>query len=267
MQFALSTGSLYSYGLGRVFALAAQAGFDGLEVLIDWRYDTRQPGYLQRLMERYQIPVLSVHVPFHPARLQHWPHSQEHSIAAAARLATAVGAKVVVVHLPRSDEKAYAHWLCHDFASWQQAHPQPVIAVENMPVKWSRWWPFGPREAWQMNRVEQWGEFPHLNLDTTHLGTKGLDPVLIYEQLRDRVVHVHLSNALRRGKRVWEHRRVEDGFLSLDKLIQRLSRDSFDGIVTVELHPEALEAHDEDRVLFHLQRQIAFCRENCARSA
>ena len=43
MRFALSTGSLYTYGLDRVFALAAEVGFDGIEVLIDPRFDTRQP--------------------------------------------------------------------------------------------------------------------------------------------------------------------------------------------------------------------------------
>ena len=30
MHFALSTGSLYTYSLDRVFALAAEAGFDGI---------------------------------------------------------------------------------------------------------------------------------------------------------------------------------------------------------------------------------------------
>ena len=42
MRFILSTGSLYSYSIDRVFALAAEAGFDGIEVLIDHRWDTRQ---------------------------------------------------------------------------------------------------------------------------------------------------------------------------------------------------------------------------------
>ena len=31
MRFTLSTGSLYNYSIDRVFALAAEAGFDGIE--------------------------------------------------------------------------------------------------------------------------------------------------------------------------------------------------------------------------------------------
>ena len=42
---ALSTGSLYTYGIARVFELAAEAGFDAIEVLADQRWDSRQPDY------------------------------------------------------------------------------------------------------------------------------------------------------------------------------------------------------------------------------
>lgn len=34
----------------------------------------------------------------------------------------------------------------------------------------------------------------YLTLDTTRLGTWDLDPLAIYERLKERVVHVHLSN-------------------------------------------------------------------------
>jgi sugar phosphate isomerase/epimerase len=114
MRFALSTGSLYTYGLDRVFALAAEAGFDGIEVLIDPRFDTRQPVYLRQLMERYGLPILSVHAPFRPRRLAAWPRTQPESIAATAEIARAVGAGVIVVHLPYWTERAYLHWLRND---------------------------------------------------------------------------------------------------------------------------------------------------------
>ena len=38
---ALSTGSLYNYGVARVFELAAQTGYDGIEMLVDHRWDSR----------------------------------------------------------------------------------------------------------------------------------------------------------------------------------------------------------------------------------
>jgi sugar phosphate isomerase/epimerase len=265
MRFALSTGSLYTYGLDRVFALAAEAGFDGIEVLVDQRFDTRQPVYLRRLMERYGLPIMSIHAPFRPRRLAAWPKTQPESIAVTAELARAVGADVIIAHLPYWRERAYLRWLRSNLRAWQQAHPNPVVAVENMPLKWVRWWPFAPLEMWRMNRLEEWGAFPYLILDTTHLGTKGLDPLAVYERLRERVVHVHLSNARREGRCVREHRRLEDGFLPLDALISRLAQDGYAGIATVELHPDALEAEDEEKARFHLRQQINFCQQHGGR--
>ena len=43
MRFLFSTGSLYRYGTARCFEFAARAGFDGVEVMVDDRWDTRQP--------------------------------------------------------------------------------------------------------------------------------------------------------------------------------------------------------------------------------
>jgi sugar phosphate isomerase/epimerase len=261
MRYTLSSGSLFTYGLERAFALAAEAGFDGIEVLIDMRFDTRQPAYLHRLVERYGLPVLSVHAPFRPARLHAWPHDYPGSIAAAAELATAMGAGIVVAHLPRLFESAYARWLRTGLAVWQQAHPRPLVAVENMPLKWLRWWPFTPLDLWRLNRLEVWSTFPHLMLDTTHLGTKGLDPLAVYDRVRERVAHVHLSNSRRVGRRVHEHRRLEDGDLALDAFLGRLAGTGYTGLVVVELDPRSLAAEDEDKVRAHLKRQIAFCRE------
>jgi len=63
-MIALSTGSLYNYGVVRVFELGREAGFEGVEILVDDRYDTQQPDYLNILQETFQLPVVAVHSPF-----------------------------------------------------------------------------------------------------------------------------------------------------------------------------------------------------------
>ncbi len=260
MRFALSSGSLYTYGLDRFFQLAAEAGFDGVEVVIDARFDTRHPAYLHRLMERYRLPILSLHAPFRPDRLEGWPQSPSRSIAAAAEVAKQVGAGLVVAHLPFWTDRGYARWLLHDLAAWQKGNPNPQIALENMPLKWFRWWPF-PLDLWRLNRLEEWTSFPRLCLDTTHLATKGLEALSVYERWREKVVHVHLSNALQKGRHIREHRRLEDGYLDLGRFLGRLAEDGYPGIVVVELQPRVLEAEDEERVRVHLRHQLAFCRK------
>ena len=44
-----STGSLYPFGLERVYSWAAEAGFDGVEIMMDERWDTHQRAYLEHL--------------------------------------------------------------------------------------------------------------------------------------------------------------------------------------------------------------------------
>ena len=99
MLLALSTGSLYTYGIERVFALAADAGFQAVEVLIDNRWDTRQIDYLNALVDRYQLPIASLHCPF-SWRMDGWDQGQVARLGRTAQLALALDVKVVVAHLP-----------------------------------------------------------------------------------------------------------------------------------------------------------------------
>jgi sugar phosphate isomerase/epimerase len=129
----------------------------------------------------------------------------------------------------------------------------PRVCVENMPARRIlglrlnvHWW----------NTVKEWQRLPNLALDTTHLGTWGLDIMNVYRGSRARVRHVHLSNFNGR-----EHRRLEDGHLPLADLLDALRVDGYKGHIVVELAPEALEAHDERKVLAHLKNQAAFCRK------
>lgn len=277
IRIALSTGSLYNYGTNRVFELAAEAGFDGIELLLDDRWDIRQPAYVRRLMRETGLPVTTVHNPFMP-HVSGWPLDPAERLKLSAAVAREVGAGVVVAHLPLHVglfrfhfvgpnlkgrtlplpwpvEAGYERFLRHDLAEFE-AEERVVVGVENMPVKQvlrRRWSPY------RLNNVDTLATLPHLTLDTTHVGTWGLDPVAIYERLKARIVHIHLSNF--DGQ---EHRRPETGHLPLAALLQRLARDGYAGTVTVELGPEVLDAEDEDKVRGHLWRIVAFCREHLA---
>jgi sugar phosphate isomerase/epimerase len=275
MKIAFSTGSLYTYGLDRVFRLAREAGFDGVEIIVDNRLDTQDDAYLRRLQERHDLPILSLHSPFPLIAVDGWAWDEVTRTQRTVALAEALGVPTVVSHLPLRLHiavvqatlverrlllpilwpwgRSYARWLKADLPTWQQTLPV-TVAVENMPCFWlgrRRW------DVHLMNRVEEWGRFPHLTMDTTHLGTWGLDILTVYEQVADRVAHVHLSN-YRDGQ---EHLRLDDGDLPLGAFLERL-RDRFQGTVTVELNPVSLEAEDENQVRAHLQATVEFCRRH-----
>jgi sugar phosphate isomerase/epimerase len=274
-MLALSTGSLYTYGLDRVFGLAKEAGFDGIEVLVDGRWDTRQADYLRHLMTRYGLPVVSLHSPFHLIPVPGWEQDPGWRLKRTVELAEALGARVVVAHPPRgwlgvslrvtgaSNKRdfwvglplswfvgrPYARWLCDELETFQKG-TEVTVAVENMPCR-----RIGPLafSLYQMTGLESLERFRHLALDTTHLATHGLDIIRTYERLAGRVAHVHLSNYNGR-----EHRLPQDGHLPLADFLCRLRRDGYEGIITLELQPDALEDGDENQVSTNLKMVVDF---------
>ena len=189
-------------------------------------------------------------------------------------LAEQVGARVVVAHLPLRvraailqvlggnslllpmpslGERKYLHFLTNELAHFEQSQTV-LIGVENMPAR-----RFAGRKLaiHYLNSLEDLCTLPHLTLDTTHVGTWGWDLLGVYEKLKDRIVHVHLSNY--DGQ---EHRLLGSGYLPLAELLQRLTKDSFRGTITVELNPDVLQAEDEAQVRAHLHQAVAFCREH-----
>ena len=277
-MLALSTGSLYTYGLDRVFGLAKEAGFDGIEVLLDGRWDTRQADYLRHLRDSYGLPVVSLHSPFHLIWVPGWEQDPIWRLKRTVELAEALSARVVVAHpplgwlrislrvtgassargfwvgLPLSwfVGRSHARWLCDELESFQR-ETEVTIAVENMPRL-----QIGPLgfDLYQMTHLETLERFRHLTLDTTHLATRGMDIIQTYERLAGRVAHIHLSNYNGR-----EHRLPWDGPLPLADFLRRFAQDDYGGIVTLELQPEALGAGgDDQQVLANLRAAVDFYR-------
>lgn len=275
-MISLSTGSLHSYGLARVFELAAQVGFEGIEVIIDHRLDCRDPAYLRRLSAACRLPIVALHSPF-LADVPGWPADQLERLRRSVALAQDLGVPVVVTHLPYHlygvflqgfglppgrfflpfpwpRREAYYRALAEGQLADMEAESGVIVAVENMPRRQFLGWTL---PLYWYNRVEELARFRHLTLDTTHLGTWGLDPVQVYERLRGRVRHVHLSNYDGR-----EHRPPPQGSLRLDALLRALSRDGYRGAVSVECGPEAFEAEDEGRCRVALARTLDYCRQH-----
>ena len=98
-MIALSTGSLYNYGIARVFTMAAEAGYDGLEVLIDGRWDSRDANYLHRISSDCDLPIVALHSPF-VTEVQGWPHDPLERLKWTVSLAKDLEVPLVVTHLP-----------------------------------------------------------------------------------------------------------------------------------------------------------------------
>lgn len=273
-MIALSTGSLYTFGLDRVFGLATDAGFDGVELMVDHRWDTRHASYLRELMRRHDLPILAVHSPFTPS-IPGWPSDEPGRIKQSTQLAESVGVQVVVAHLPRrfgwyvlqsrrtsrrlfipgpwSGQKDYQRWLLGELDEFRST-TTVTIAIENMPA-----WRFLGRRVniWHWNDIESVMQFSPLTMDTTHLGTWDIDPIVAHDTWGEQVAHVHLSNF--NGT---EHRLLNDGHLRLAELLKSLASDGYAGVISLELNPSSLQAESERLVRKNLADSLAFCRQH-----
>ena len=281
MRFILSTGSLYNYSIDRVFALAAEAGFDGIEMMVDNRWDTRQADYLKQVASDHALPIHAVHSPFN-RNCRGWGETEFAAITRTAELAAELGAQVVVHHLPMrvglaflqtssriirlpnlfdSGHRDYVDWLNGSYQALQ-ASTGVLLCIENMPAARVLGMRFNPAiwNARSRGTLDQIARFPHITLDTTHLGTWGLDPLEAYKQWGERVKHIHLSNF--DGS---EHRRPEDGSLRLDAFLARLAADRYRYSISLELQPDALEAGAPDeKVVALLRGSLEYCRQSAA---
>jgi len=271
-----STGSLYLMDTAYCFQLAAETGFDGIEIMCDERYGTRDPVYLQKLSQHYNLPILVCHTPF-SARVPGWGQVTDEigRIYKTLDLAATLNAETIVVHVPRSmgwmgvqfngssirlpwrsPYVAVKEWIEQDLSRVQSLTPVK-IALENMPAVHlfgravdPTWW----------NEIETWGRVhTWLTLDTTHWATKGVDPLDAYHAAGGRVCHVHLSNFDGR-----EHRLPHKGNLDLATFLRKLAADAFAGTISLELHPEPLAYNDEEALRRNLQDCVDFCREHLA---
>lgn len=254
---ALSTGSLHNYGLNRTWAFAAEAGFDAVEVMIDGKWDTRQAHYLAALMAEYRLPIAALHTPFRP--IFGFGDDYPACVRRALELAREVGARTVVAHPELANGTDYSDWLIAEYDELSPAGG-PVLAIENMPyvpvVQRTRQHTFATKVKYQTYTAEKVARFPAITFDTTHFATASVELLDAYGALRERVRHVHLSD-FHEGK---EHRLPGKGSLNLDLFLLALAEAAYDGVLTIELAPDALDAGDDDAIRTNLRDVVAFCR-------
>ena len=276
-RLIFSTGSLWLTDTAYSFELAEEAGFDGIEIMCDQRFTTRDPEYLLSLVERYQLPILAVHTPF-SVDVPGWGKktTELERVERSVQLAEQIGAEVVVVHLPMKlwyhpfkigrllQGQYMATGVFRDIKEWietgalktMQAQTAVKIAIENMPISEL----FGTSaDLAHWNTPEAWSHVhEHLTLDTTHWATFNLDPIEPLRMAGERVAHIHLSNY----KQKREHRLPHEGELNLGAFLQELVKMEFNGTVSVELHPDALAFENPTATRRKMAETVAFCRQH-----
>ena len=279
-QIILSSGSIHNYGMDRVFEIAARCGFDGVEMIVDERTDTVHSGYLQSLIERYNQPVPVVHAPFNFLDPPGWEKDEISRAKRSVELAKEIGAASVVLHTPFYTDRLFLRWLEEDLAEYQKT-TEIILLVENMPCyrkpggrlgKWlnisdvqecgrKKFWNLIPSFitplCFPLCELERLDQFPHIILDTTHLGTGGFDPIAAFDRFRDRIGHIHLSNFDGR-----EHLELRTGIIDMAAFLRHVTGAGYAGGFCLEIMPEYFPSDNEELTVRLLKDNLGFIREH-----
>jgi sugar phosphate isomerase/epimerase len=251
-----STGSLYPFGLERAYSWAVEAGYDGIEIMMDDRWDTHQADYLNQLAEEHGIPILAFHPPL---RRGAWNLGPEETLVRVARLARRMEVPVVVAHPPPPGRRL-ERWRTGPL---REAREQGVsVAVENMPRN-AMGGIFGIGRLRSCHLPEHLQGLGDVTLDTSHVGASKVDLLRAYSMLAGQLRHVHLSDSDLTGGD--QHRLPGRGLLPLKPFLAALAEGDYPGAVSLELKPWPLGAPDPGIIRERMREALQFTRRPLAR--
>ena len=226
---SVSTGPLWRLDLERAFEVVSEAGAEGVEIMVTQSEDTQSPTELERLAQRFSLPIVAVHAPQLLLTRNVFTTNQLEKVRRTAELCKALDVKTVVLHPPYVWQPRYALWLLHELED--VLADGPMITMENMyPVHVGR----RRMRFHRFGTVEGLERFRYVTLDTSHLAVSEENIVEAYRQLADRVVHVHLSD--NRGKGRDSHAPLGHGMLPIADFVRALDNPVLKSVV-LEIEP------------------------------
>lgn len=258
VKISLSSGSLFTLPLRRAFEIAAEAGFDGVELIINQDFQRVNPVKVVRGLQEI-CPINSIHAPFMP--LDGWGGPVQ-SLYYSVDLAAETGIPLVNFHPPSwmGAEIGFWRWLykIRDFQEEVGLNGQVIVTLENMPWVGGRF-KINPNI---LSATRDLVNFIHehnlyLTFDTTHMGSGKAnfinDFYLCYESGRMRNVHFSDYGFDR------EHLIPGHGRLPLTRFLNHLKHTDYQGCVTLEVSPHELPK-DEQVILPALKEILTYLR-------
>jgi sugar phosphate isomerase/epimerase len=214
-------------------------GLDGFELLLPQYTTTTDVDIFEvkKLSEKYNFPVLSVH-----QSLRFFTATKIEEIARLCEIANILSAKVVVLHINSARkqifDKKYIQAI-HELEKKYKVH----VTFENMEKHVKSYFSSYLWHADKFASLIQDADFA-ITFDVVHLAHSGGDIIHFFENNKNRILNVHLSdyrkhllNSTLRPMR-FKHMPLGDGELPIETFISLLQREKYNGLLTLELHAD-----------------------------
>lgn len=231
----LSTSSLRGYGLHKIFLLAAEAGFDGLNLdLSQGDYDLENPEYIRTLIDQTGFPVLSV-----TAYERRMGRDQVEKVH---RVGEMLGAKIINFYPPhRSDREG--SWFNDDLPRVKTHSIGRNVAVINVEPKTFLFFIPEYKDA-TLNSIKKITGETALSVANVDPET-GVDLLKTYSLLGNSIRNVYLSDRSGTKRDLFPGK----GDMPLESLLIKLRENGYKGAFTLRVSPRELGAGDDLVVL------------------
>jgi len=257
MILSLSTGCLFTLPFQRIFELSAEAGFDGVELIINRSFERIDAARLVRSLQKITT-IHSIHSPF--MEIDGWGGKID-SLNYSVQLAAECGIPLVNFHPPswKKLEIGFWRWLysIRDFQKEIGMDGSVMVTLENMPSFGK--WKINPNILSNTQRMVDFIQQHNLYMtfDCTHMGSGKTnfitDFTLCYNS--QRVRNIHFSD-YGHGR---EHLLPGHGILPLTRFLNHLRNTDYQRTVTLELDPRELPK-GEVYLLESLKEIVTFLR-------
>lgn len=232
----LCTDSLRGYGLNRIFELIKEAGYDGVDLAIDFgQFDTYNAEYLKELSKEYGLPIHAISAP---------AQTSAKRIKDLVQLAKDLNSKVVVLQPPKIFDLKLSAWLKTEIPKLREKE-FISIALENAPA--GTFLGIIPEHA--LSNTEDLKKFKHISLDTARIAEKHKDLMRAYLTFKKFLVHIHLSNVFH-GKK---YATPMEGIMPIESFLTKLKQEKYPGAISIKVLPKYLHAGEDEKVVKDLK--------------
>ncbi|MDO5083802.1 sugar phosphate isomerase/epimerase [Arachnia propionica] len=238
-EVLLSTTAVFPEATSAAFALAAELGYDGVELMAGADAASLDEEVIAQFSDAHAVPVRSVHAPTLLITPSAWGRDPWEKLRRSAEAARRLGADIVVVHPPFRWQRGYADEFIDGIRELNRTSGV-TFAVENM-FPWrtfaGEFMAYSP--GWDPTELD----YDHLTLDLSHASTARQRSLDLVAAWGDRLTHVHLTDGS--GSFKDEHLLPGEGDQEAWRVVRDLAHRGYEGHVVHEVSTRRATSREE----------------------